>query len=72
MSDYYDSGDDRSAKGKEASRYGAWEQSELEKHIFSWSLKDVLNWNLLKKQVGCLCAVVRLSIRLIRNLTQLK
>ncbi|GJN21866.1 hypothetical protein PR202_gb09387 [Eleusine coracana subsp. coracana] len=52
MSDYYyDSDDDWRGKGKEISRYGAWEQSELERHIFSWPLKDVLNKNLLKKQV---------------------
>jgi hypothetical protein len=64
MSDYYDSGspDDgygsrqRSAKGKKSSRYGAWEQSVLERFIFSWPLKDVLNKNLLKN-------LVRLSVR---------
>ncbi|CAN6280380.1 unnamed protein product [Urochloa humidicola] len=65
MSDYYD--DDvvlvrqespdghvfraRSSKGKETSRYGTWEQSELERHMFSWSIQDVLNKNLLKKEV---------------------
>lgn len=42
----------RSARGKETSRYGAWDQSELERQIFSWSLKDVLNKNLLKKKVS--------------------
>ena len=42
-----------SARGKEAtSRYGTWEQSELERHMFSWSLQDVLNKNLLKKKVS--------------------
>ncbi|CAL4884707.1 unnamed protein product [Urochloa decumbens] len=41
----------RSAKGKETSRYGTWEQSDLEKHMFSWSIQDVLNKNLLKKKV---------------------
>ncbi|WVZ74165.1 hypothetical protein U9M48_022380 [Paspalum notatum var. saurae] len=58
MSGYYDSDDDgfpaKSAKGKEASsssRYGTWEQSELERHVFSWSLQDVLDRNLLKKKV---------------------
>jgi senataxin len=41
-----------STRGKEAtSRYGGWEQSELEKRMFSWSLQDVLNKNLLKKRV---------------------
>ncbi|KAL6899470.1 hypothetical protein ACP4OV_006128 [Aristida adscensionis] len=63
MSDYYDSDDDdlvlvregwasrhKSARGKE-SRYGAWEQGELEKHLFSWRVEDVLNKNHLKKQV---------------------
>ena len=56
MSDYYDSDDGfqaRSARGKETtSRYGTWEQSELEKQMFSWSLQDVLNKNLLKKKVS--------------------
>ncbi|CAL5018900.1 unnamed protein product [Urochloa decumbens] len=68
MSDYFDSDDDvvlvrqesqhghvfraRSSKGKETSRYGTWEQSELEKQIFSWSIQDVLNKNLLKKKVN--------------------
>ncbi|KAL6633768.1 hypothetical protein ACP70R_026439 [Stipagrostis hirtigluma subsp. patula] len=43
----------KSARGKESSssRYGTWEQSELEKQMFSWSIQDVLNKNLLKKQV---------------------
>ncbi|RLM78992.1 hypothetical protein C2845_PM12G23480 [Panicum miliaceum] len=42
----------RSARGKETtSRYGSWEQGELERHMFSWSLQDVLNKNLLKKKV---------------------
>ncbi|KAF8765352.1 hypothetical protein HU200_008494 [Digitaria exilis] len=42
----------RSARGKETtSRYGTWEQSELERHMFSWSIQDVLNKNLLKKKV---------------------
>ena len=41
-----------SARGKEAtSRYGTWEQSELERHMFSWSLQDVLNKDLLKEKV---------------------
>ncbi|RCV07802.1 hypothetical protein SETIT_1G274700v2 [Setaria italica] len=41
-----------STRGKEAtSRYGSWEQSELEMHMFSWSIQDVLNKNLLKKKV---------------------
>ncbi|KAJ1280494.1 hypothetical protein BS78_04G236800 [Paspalum vaginatum] len=58
MSGYGDNDDDvfrsKSAKGKEtrgSSRYGAWEQNELERHVFSWSLQDVLNWNLLKTKV---------------------
>jgi hypothetical protein len=43
----------RSARGKETtSRYGSWEQGELERHMFSWSLQDVLNKNLLKKKVS--------------------
>ncbi|PUZ77090.1 hypothetical protein GQ55_1G342500 [Panicum hallii var. hallii] len=42
----------RSARGKETtSRYESWEQGELERHMFSWSLQDVLNKNLLKKTV---------------------
>jgi len=55
MSYYYDSDDDVGfrARGKETtSRYGTWEQSELERHMFSWSLQDVLNKNLLKKKVS--------------------
>ena len=59
MRDYYDSDDDdvfrgKSVRGKatSGSRYGAWEQSELERHMFSWSLQDVLNKNLLKKKVS--------------------
>jgi len=62
MSYYYDSDDDVGfrARGKETtSRYGTWEQSELEKQMFSWSLQDVLDRNLLKKKV-CIC-VLRLS-----------
>ena len=63
MSDYYDSDDGfqaRSARGKETtSRYGTWVHSELERHMFSWSLQDVLDRNLLKKKV-CIC-VLRLS-----------
>ncbi|TVU28028.1 hypothetical protein EJB05_19535, partial [Eragrostis curvula] len=55
MSYFYDSDGDvsqhRSGKGKETSRFGAWEQSELESQIFSWPLKDVLNRNLLRKKV---------------------
>lgn len=60
MSDYYDSDDDdvfraKSVRvkvtGSSGSRYGAWEQSELERHMFSWTLHDVLNKNLLKKKV---------------------
>ena len=55
MSDYYDSDDGfqaRSARGKETtSRYGTWEHSELERHMFSWSLLDVLNKDLLKEKV---------------------
>ncbi|CAN6300577.1 unnamed protein product [Urochloa humidicola] len=31
-------------------RYRVWEQSELEKHMFLWSIKDMLNENLLKKK----------------------
>ena len=67
MSDYYDSDDGfqaRSARGKETtSRYGTWEHSELERHMFSWSLQDVLDRNLLKKKV-CIC-VLRLSFFII-------
>ena len=54
MSYYYDSDDDVGfrARGKETtSRYGTWEQSELERHMFSWSLQDVLNKDLLKEKV---------------------
>ncbi|XP_052143069.1 LOW QUALITY PROTEIN: helicase SEN1-like [Oryza glaberrima] len=61
MSYYYDSDDDdvvlvqqgagtRSARAKDG-RYSSWSQSELEKQMFSWSLKDVLNKDLLKKKV---------------------
>jgi hypothetical protein len=43
----------KSARGKEASgsRYGTWDQSELERHVFSWRLQDVLDRNLLNKKV---------------------
>uniref|UniRef100_A0ACD5YSH0 Uncharacterized protein n=3 Tax=Avena sativa TaxID=4498 RepID=A0ACD5YSH0_AVESA len=60
MSDYgYDSDGDlvlvRQGTGTVArandSRYSNWTQSELEKQMFSWSLQDVLNKNLLKKKV---------------------
>ena len=60
MSDYgYDSDGDlvlvRQGTGTAArandSRYSNWTQSELEKQMFSWSLQDVLNKNLLKKKV---------------------
>jgi senataxin len=65
MSDYYDSDDDdvfraKSVRGRatSGSRYGAWEQSELERHMFSWTLHDVLNKNLLKKKVSiCLFSI---------------
>ncbi|KAL5213112.1 hypothetical protein ABZP36_023959 [Zizania latifolia] len=60
MSYYYDSDDDlvlvkqgageMSERGKDA-KYSTWTQSELEKKMFSWSLQDVLNKNLLKKKV---------------------
>ncbi|KAF0933824.1 hypothetical protein E2562_019281 [Oryza meyeriana var. granulata] len=59
MSNYYDSDDDvvlvqqgaeKSARAKDV-RYSTWSQSELEKQMFSWSLHDVLNKNLLKKRV---------------------
>ncbi|KAG8071881.1 hypothetical protein GUJ93_ZPchr0006g42394 [Zizania palustris] len=60
MSYYYDSDDDlvlvkqgageKSEGGKDA-RYSTWTQSDLEKTMFSWSLQDVLNKNLLKKKV---------------------
>lgn len=73
MSDFYgyDTDDDvgsrrLATKGKDSSRYGAWEQSGLERHIFSWPLKDVLDRNLLKNKVCCLmflgCPVRLLSI----------
>ena len=59
MRDYYDSDDDdvfrgKSVRGKatSGSRYVPWELSELEKHMFSWTLQDVLNKNLLKKKVS--------------------
>ncbi|RLN09516.1 hypothetical protein C2845_PM11G29970 [Panicum miliaceum] len=57
MSDYYDSDDDvvlvrqESPDGHGFRARSAWEQSELERQMFSWSLQDVLNKNLLKKKV---------------------
>uniref|UniRef100_A0A0D9VJK4 DNA2/NAM7 helicase-like C-terminal domain-containing protein n=1 Tax=Leersia perrieri TaxID=77586 RepID=A0A0D9VJK4_9ORYZ len=59
MSYYYDSDDDvvlvrqgveKAARAKDG-RYSAWSQSELEKQMFSWSLKDVVDKNLFKKKV---------------------
>jgi senataxin len=39
-------------RASSSSRYGARQQSELERHMFSWTLQDVLNKNLLKKKVS--------------------
>uniref|UniRef100_J3LFX2 Helicase ATP-binding domain-containing protein n=1 Tax=Oryza brachyantha TaxID=4533 RepID=J3LFX2_ORYBR len=59
MSYYYDSDDEvvlvqqgveQSGRAKDG-RYSTWSQSELEKKMFSWSLQDVLNKNLLKEKV---------------------
>lgn len=81
MSDYYycddDSDDDvfaaKPAKGKQTSRYGAWEQSELERCMFSWTLQDVLNRNLLKKKVGIYLPFkpALLSLALLSSITEM-
>lgn len=69
MSDYYDSDDDvvlvqqgleKAAMAKD-SRYSTWVRSELEKQMFSWSLQDVLNKNLLKKKASHFSYLICLS-----------